>query len=87
MPNNNARREATALVFLVFLLGVIFGGVGDHLWRVRAASQQPINTKPTRDQVMNGLTQQLQLTADQQKQHWRVDRRHPREVAGPLCAS
>ena len=67
MANNKARREATALVFLVFLLGVVFGGVGDHLWRVRAASQQPINTKPTRDQVMSGLTQQLQLTPDQQK--------------------
>jgi hypothetical protein len=67
MANNKARREATALAFLVFLLGVVFGGVGDHLWRVRAADQQPINTKPTRDQVMSGFTQQLQLTPDQQK--------------------
>jgi hypothetical protein len=67
MPNNNARREATALVFVVFLLGVLFGGVGDHLWRVRAASQAPPNTKATRDEVMNDLTQRLQLTPDQQK--------------------
>jgi hypothetical protein len=67
MPNNKARREATALVFLVFLLGVVFGGVSDHLWRVRAASEQPPNTKPTRNEVMNDLTQRLQLTSDQQK--------------------
>jgi hypothetical protein len=34
---------------------------------VRAASEQPPNTKPTRNQVMNDLTQRLQLTSDQQK--------------------
>jgi Spy/CpxP family protein refolding chaperone len=67
MANNKARREATALVFLVFVLGVVFGGVSDHLWRVRAASEQPPNTKPTRNEVMNDLTQRLQLTSDQQK--------------------
>ncbi len=67
MANNKARREATALVFLVFVLGVVFGGVSDHLWRVRAESEQPPNTKPTRNQVMNDLTQRLQLTSDQQK--------------------
>jgi hypothetical protein len=67
MANNKARREATALAFLVFVLGVVFGGVGDHFWRVGAASQQRPNTRPTRNEVMNGLTQQLQLTQDQQK--------------------
>ncbi|HEY6442788.1 MAG TPA: hypothetical protein VIY66_05545 [Candidatus Acidoferrales bacterium] len=67
MPNNKARHEATALVFIVFLLGVVFGGVGDHLWRVRAASQQTPNTKPTRSEVMDGLKEQLQLTPDQQE--------------------
>jgi hypothetical protein len=70
MANNRARHEAAGLVLLVFLLGVVFGGIGDHLWRVRAASQQGSvpNTKPTRNEVMSDLTQQLGLSADQQKQ-------------------
>ena len=39
-----------------------------HLWGERVLGQEPANTKPTRDQVVNDLTQQLQLTPDQQKQ-------------------
>ena len=30
-----ARREAAALVFVVFLLGVLLGGMGNHLWGSR----------------------------------------------------
>jgi hypothetical protein len=72
MRSNNARIEAAALVFVVFLLGILLGGVGDHLWNERVQGQEQLaakpNTKPTRDQVINDLTQRLQLTPEQQKQ-------------------
>jgi hypothetical protein len=72
MRSNNARIEAAVLVFVVFLLGILLGGVGDHLWDERVQGQEQLaakpNTKPTRDQVINDLTQRLQLTPEQQKQ-------------------
>jgi hypothetical protein len=68
METKNARWEAAVLVFVVFLLGLLLGGVGSHLWDERVLGQEPVNTKPTRDQVVNDLTQRLQLTPDQQKQ-------------------
>jgi flagellar biosynthesis chaperone FliJ len=72
MRNSNARLEAAALVFVVFVLGLLLGGVGGHLWDERVQgngrSAAQLNTKPTRDQVINALTQRLQLTPDQQKQ-------------------
>lgn len=60
------------MVFVVFLLGLLLGGVGGHLWDERVQGQtrlvaQP-NTKPTRNQVIEDLTQRLNLTPDQQKQ-------------------
>lgn len=69
MENSKARREAAALFLVVFVLGVVFGAVGNHLWGKRVSGQQTVpNTKPTRDQVMSDLTERLQLTPDQQKQ-------------------
>jgi hypothetical protein len=72
MRNNNARFEAAALVFTVFLLGLLLGGVGSHLWDERVQGNAQLaaqgNSKPTRDQVVNDLTQRLQLTAEQQKE-------------------
>ncbi len=68
MATKNARLEAAALVFVVFLLGLLLGGVGNHLWDERVLGQEPLNTKATRNQVINDLTQRLQLTPDQQTQ-------------------
>lgn len=68
METKNARLEAAILVFVVFLLGLLLGGVGSHLWDEHVLGQEPVNSKPTRDQVVNDLTQRLQLTPDQQKQ-------------------
>jgi hypothetical protein len=72
MRNSNARLEAAVLVFVVFLLGLFLGGVGSHLWDERVQGNAQLsgrpNTKPTRNQVVNDLTQRLQLTPDQQKQ-------------------
>ena len=69
METKSPRREAALLVFIVFALGLLLGGVGSHLWDERVLGQsQQVNTKPTRQQVLDDLTERLQLTPDQQKQ-------------------
>jgi Spy/CpxP family protein refolding chaperone len=69
MKNRKARMEAAALFLVVFLLGVTFGGLGDHIWNQRVSGgTAAINTKPTRNEVMEDLTQRLNLTPEQQKQ-------------------
>lgn len=74
MRTNNARLEAALLVFVVFVLGILLGGVGSHLWdervegQVQAQTAAQLNLKPTRNQRVNDLTQRLQLTPEQQKQ-------------------
>jgi len=68
METNKGRREAAVLVLVVFFLGVAFGALGNHLWTGRVSGgQRVMNTKPTRDQVLNDLSQRLELTPDQQK--------------------
>ena len=64
MAIKNVRTEASVLVSVVFLLGLLLGDTGSHLWDERALGQQPVNTKPTR--LLDELTRSLQLTADQQ---------------------
>jgi len=69
MEKTKARREAAALVFVVFILGVVFGTVGSHLLGEHVSGQQAVpNTHPTRNQVVDDLTQRLQLTPEQQKE-------------------
>lgn len=68
MQNTKARIEAAALFLVVFVLGVTFGALGNHVWSQRVSGEPaPVNTTPTRDQVMQDLTQRLALTPDQQK--------------------
>lgn len=66
MTNNRTGREATVLVIVVFVLGVVLGSLGTHFWEVRAwgarlASGEHID-------IFEQLTQQIELTPDQQKQ-------------------
>ena len=68
MENTKKRGEAAVLVLVVFLLGTLLGGVGNHVWGERVWGKQTINTQPTRNQLVSDLTQDLQLTPDQQKQ-------------------
>jgi Spy/CpxP family protein refolding chaperone len=68
MENTKTRREAALLVFVVFLLGVLLGGLGNHLWGERVWGRQNPPGSPTRDQFVNSLTRELQLTPDQQQQ-------------------
>jgi Spy/CpxP family protein refolding chaperone len=69
MKNTKARLEAAALFLVVFVLGVTFGALGNHIWNQRVSGEPAaINTKPTRNEVMDDLTQRLKLTPEQQKQ-------------------
>jgi Spy/CpxP family protein refolding chaperone len=70
--NTRTRREAAVLVFVVFVLGLMVGGVGNHFWgqsvwgsrQGRPARVGP----PSRAKVIDDFTRELQLTPDQQKQ-------------------
>jgi Spy/CpxP family protein refolding chaperone len=68
MKNTKARLEAAALFLVVFVLGVTFGALGNHVWGQRVSGQTAVHPKPTRDQVLQDLTQRLQLTAEQQRE-------------------
>jgi Spy/CpxP family protein refolding chaperone len=68
MENTKKRGEAAVLVLVVFLLGALLGGVGNHLWDERVWGKQTINTQPTRNEIVAKLTTDLQLTSDQQQQ-------------------
>jgi hypothetical protein len=68
MENTKKGGEAAVLVIVVFLLGALLGGVGNHVWGERVWGKQTINTQPTRNQIVGDLTRDLQLTPDQQQQ-------------------
>jgi hypothetical protein len=66
MENTKTRREAGFLVIVVFLLGVLLGGVGNHLWGQRVWGVQSV--PHGRDQILSQLTHDLQLSGDQVQQ-------------------
>ncbi|HXW62148.1 MAG TPA: hypothetical protein VEJ45_06085 [Candidatus Acidoferrales bacterium] len=69
MKNTKTRLEAAALFLVVFVLGVTFGALGNRVWDQRVSGQTgAVHPKPTRDQVLQDLTQRLQLTAEQQRE-------------------
>jgi len=68
MDNDKKRGEAAILVVIVFLLGALLGGVGNHVWGERVWGKQTISGPQTKGQIVNNLTKELQLTPDQQKQ-------------------
>jgi hypothetical protein len=62
--------KAAALVFCVFLTGAVVGGLavhvfGDRIWSTRASNP---NSMATRDELLQQLSQQLDLTPDQRTQ-------------------
>lgn len=70
MDTTKARREAAVLFFIVFLLGVLFGGVGDRLWNKRVAGQPAAASSghPTRNELIKNFSRDVGLTPDQEKQ-------------------
>jgi Spy/CpxP family protein refolding chaperone len=67
MENSKTKSEAAILVLVVFVLGVLLGGLGSHLWGERVWGHQPPGGPPAH-QIVSDLTHELQLTPDQQKQ-------------------
>jgi Spy/CpxP family protein refolding chaperone len=63
MQATKARSEAAILVVVVFLLGVVLGGLGTYLWGQRVWGMRI--GPPTHAQI---LMRELELTSDQQKQ-------------------
>ena len=61
-------RKAQLLVAVVFLLGLLLGGVGTYYWQARAAGSGMEARKPTHAEKLKQLTHDLSLTDDQQKQ-------------------
>lgn len=72
METTKARREAAILFIAVFVLGVVFGGVGDRLWNQHVSGEQTITvvtaTHPTNDQLIENFCQAVRLTPEQHKQ-------------------
>lgn len=70
--NTRTRREALVLVLVVFVLGLLVGGVGNHFWGQTvwgSRQDHPARTgPPSRAKIVDDFTRELQLTADQQKQ-------------------
>jgi len=64
------RREAALLVFVVFLLGLLVGAVGNHFYGERVWGGKQETALPprgsSRTQVLNEFTRELELTPDQQ---------------------
>jgi hypothetical protein len=88
MSNTKARSEAAVLVAVVFLLGVLLGGVATHLWgeRVWGMRSDAAPLVP-RNRLVGELTEELQLTADQQRQLHLIildTQEKWRELYGPL---
>jgi hypothetical protein len=67
MATTKARSEAAALVAAVFLIGALLGAVGNHLWGQRVWGMHSDSPTPA-PRLAVELTQELQLTPDQQKQ-------------------
>jgi Spy/CpxP family protein refolding chaperone len=68
MENTKKRSEAAVLVAVVFLLGALLGGVGNHVWGERVWGKQTPTAAAAHGQIVGDLTRELQLTPDQQKQ-------------------
>ena len=66
MATTRAHGEAAALVTVVFLLGILLGVVGNHLWGESVWGMR--GAPPPVNHLSVELTQELQLTPDQQKQ-------------------
>jgi hypothetical protein len=66
MATTKARSEAALLVAVVFVLGILLGVVGNHVWGESVWGMREATPPPNHLSVE--LTQELQLTSDQEKQ-------------------
>lgn len=69
MQNSKTKSEAGILVLVVFVLGLLVGGVGNHLWGARVwGSARQDHAGPGHPPPGPSPSQRLGLTSDQQKQ-------------------
>lgn len=69
MQNSRTKSEAGLLVLVVFALGLLVGGVGNHLWGAHVwGSPGPGRGGPGHPPPGGSFSQRLGLTPDQQKQ-------------------
>lgn len=69
MENNPRGREAALLVFVVFLLGVLLGGVADHIYgHVVARENARVIKERPKQEVIDEFTHKLSLSPAQQQQ-------------------
>lgn len=69
MQNSRTKSEAGLLVLVVFALGLLVGGVGNHLWGAHVwGSTRPDHAGPGHPPPGPSPSQRLGLTPDQQKQ-------------------
>jgi hypothetical protein len=66
MRITKTKSEAGLLVLVVFVLGVLVGGLGNHVWGQRVWGMR--NTRPTRGDFLAEFNQRLDLTPAQQEQ-------------------
>jgi Spy/CpxP family protein refolding chaperone len=68
MESNKTKREAAVLVLVVFVLGLLLGVAGNHVWgeRVWGRVNFSQDVHPSRNQVIDDLTHKLELTPEQQ---------------------
>ena len=70
MENSKTRREAALLVFVVFLLGVLLGGLGNHLWGERVWGRQNPLGSPTRDQLVERSDARIYSSRPTSSSNW-----------------
>jgi Spy/CpxP family protein refolding chaperone len=68
MPNSRTKSEAGLLVLAVFILGLLVGGVGNHLWGAHVWGSQAPPQSAGRPQPPQPISKVLGLSPDQQKQ-------------------
>jgi flagellar biosynthesis chaperone FliJ len=66
MRITRTKSEAGILVLIVFALGILVGGLGNHVWGQRVWGMR--NTRPAHSDIVAEFTQRLDLTAAQQQQ-------------------
>src|SRR5215469_5947389 len=69
MENNTRGREAALLVFVVFVLGILLGGVADHIYgHTHAREKSVVVQQRPKQEVVDEFTHKLNLTPAQQQQ-------------------
>jgi Spy/CpxP family protein refolding chaperone len=68
MPNSRTKSEAGILVLVVFALGLLVGGVGNHLWGAHVWGSGPTRGAGHPPPQGPSFSQRMGLSPDQQKQ-------------------